>query len=71
MSEHAFAVYALATKLYQGELIQVPMKNLTHDLDAMLGAINTSTKIVSVVNSNNPTGTAVDPDDLKEFIKQF
>ena len=35
-----------------------------------LNAINTSAKIVSVVNSNNPTGTAVDPDDLEEFIKQ-
>ena len=32
MSEHAFAVYALATRLYQGELIQVPMKAYTHDL---------------------------------------
>ena len=70
MSEHAFAVYALATKLYQGELIQAPMKNLTHDLDAMLNLIDSSTKIISVVNSNNPTGTAVDPDDLDEFIKQ-
>lgn len=70
MSEHAFAVYALATKLYQGELIQAPMKNLTHDLDAMLNLIDSSTKIVSVVNSNNPTGTAVNPDDLEEFIKQ-
>ena len=71
MSEHAFAVYALATKLYQGELIQAPMKNLTHDLDAMLNLIDSSTKIISVVNSNNPTGTAVDPDDLDEFIKQI
>ena len=70
MSEHAFAVYALATKLYQGELIQAPMKNLTHDLDAMLNLIDSSTRIISVVNSNNPTGTAVDPDDLDEFIKQ-
>ena len=70
MSEHAFAVYALATKLYQGELIQAPMKNLTHDLDAMLNLIDSSTKIISVVNSNNPTGTAVDPNDLDEFIKQ-
>jgi histidinol-phosphate aminotransferase len=70
MSEHAFAVYALATKLYQGELIQAPMKNLTHDLDAMLNLIDSNTKIVSVVNSNNPTGTAVDPNDLDEFIKK-
>ena len=39
MAEQAFAVYALATAR-QGELIQVPMQNYTHDLDAILRAIH-------------------------------
>ena len=68
MSEHAFAVYALATHLYQGELIQVPMKAYTHDLDSLREAITENTRIVVIVNPNNPTGTAVDPIALREFI---
>ncbi|MFL2859749.1 MAG: histidinol-phosphate transaminase [Pontiellaceae bacterium] len=70
MSEHAFAVYALATRLYQGELIQVPMNALTHDLEAILDAIQADTQIVAIVNPNNPTGTAVDRMKLVEFIHQ-
>ena len=70
MSEHAFAVYALATRLYQGDLIKVPMNALTHDLESILDAIRPNTQIVAIVNPNNPTGTAVDPTKLVEFIHQ-
>ena len=69
MSEHAFAVYSLSTKLFQGELIQVPMKGLVHDLDGLLNAITPNSKIVVVVNPNNPTGTAVDSCELKRFVQ--
>lgn len=71
MSEHGFAVYALATKLYQGDLIKIPMKNFTHDLDEMLNAITEDTQIIVVVNPNNPTGTSVDPSKLENFIKNI
>ena len=69
MSEKAFAVYALATKLFQGDLIQVPMNNFTHDLDAIFKAITPNTRLITIVNPNNPTGTAVDPNLLIDFIK--
>ena len=69
MSEKAFAVYALATKLFQGDLIQVPMNNFTHDLDAIFEAITPNTRLITIVNPNNPTGTAVDPNLLIDFIK--
>ena len=69
MAEQAFAVYALATKLYQGELIKVPMQAYTHDLDAMLDAITPDTKLIALVNPNNPTGTAVDPEALIQFVR--
>lgn len=68
MSEYAFAVYALATHLYQGELIRVPMKAYTHDLENIRKAITKNTQIVVIVNPNNPTGTAVNPHELREFI---
>jgi histidinol-phosphate aminotransferase len=45
------------------------MKNHTHDLDAMLKAIDSRTKIVFVSNPNNPTGTAVEPAKLDAFVR--
>ncbi len=41
--------------------------NLCHDLDAMAAAVKPDTKILFVVNPNNPTGTAVDPNKLRNF----
>jgi len=42
-------------------------QNLVHDLDAMASAVKSDTKIIFVVNPNNPTGTIVDPNKLKSF----
>jgi histidinol-phosphate aminotransferase len=40
---------------------------MKHDLSAMLSAIRPDTKMIFVVNPNNPTGTVVDNDQLKSF----
>lgn len=42
-------------------------KDMAHDLDAMAAAVKPDTKIVFVVNPNNPTGTVVDNTRLKNF----
>lgn len=42
-------------------------KNMAHDLEAMAAAVKSDTKIVFVVNPNNPTGTIVDNTKLKNF----
>ncbi len=40
---------------------------LVHDLEAMASAVKPDTKILFVVNPNNPTGTVLDPNKLKNF----
>lgn len=40
---------------------------LTHDLEALAANVKSDTKILFVVNPNNPTGTAVDGTKLKNF----
>ncbi len=70
MADRAFAVYRLVARLYQADVVAVPMRDFTHDLDAMLAAIRPETRIVFVANPNNPTGTTVAPRALDRFIER-
>ena len=67
-AQHAFAVYPLATHARGATGIEVPAKDLAHDLSAMRAAITPATRIVFVANPNNPTGTWITPADLEAFI---
>ena len=55
--------------MFGAKLVTVPAKNYGHDLDAMLAAITTSTRIIFVANPNNPTGTIVSAEALQNFIQ--
>ena len=68
-SEHAFAVYPIVTQAVGARAIVVPAKDWGNDLDAMLSAITDKTRVVFVANPNNPTGTCIAKDALKDFIK--
>jgi len=67
-SQHAFAVYPLATQARGAKSIVVPAKNYGHDLAAMLAAITPETRVVFIANPNNPTGTFVPGGELEDFI---
>jgi len=67
-SQHAFAVYPLVTQAMGARCIEVPAKNFGHDLDAMLAAIDTTTRLVFIANPNNPTGTFIDGAVVESFI---
>ncbi len=68
-SQHAFAVYPLATQARGARAIVVPAKAFAHDLPAMAAAIDDATCVVWVANPNNPTGTLAKPDELEAFLK--
>ena len=67
-SQHAFAVYPLATHARGAIGIEVPALNFGHDLKGMRAAITPRTRIVFVANPNNPTGTFVAAAELLAFI---
>ena len=48
----------------------VPLtKDYKHDLNALADAVSDEHSLVYICNPNNPTGTSVDPDELREFCK--
>ena len=67
-SEHAFAVYPIATLAAGAECRQVPAKNYGHDLEAMAAAIDSNTRVVFIANPNNPTGTWFNQAALNAFL---
>src|SRR5919108_4508817 len=70
MSQHAFAVYPLATQARGARAIVVPAKDYGHDLEAMARAVDHETYVVWIANPNNPTGTFARPEELEAFLRK-
>lgn len=51
-------------------VIEVPLKEGTHDLFGMLEKVTERTRVVWVCNPNNPTGTIVTKDELEWFLSK-
>lgn len=64
---HAFAIYAIIAQQQGSKIIEVPEKNFTADVDAILAAVTPKTKIVWLANPNNPTGTYLPYDEVKRL----
>jgi histidinol-phosphate aminotransferase len=75
-SQHAFAIYGIVVQA-TGATARVtpayrpdhPMQ-MGHDLDAMLAAIDASTRLVYIANPNNPTGTWNTTAQLTAFLQE-
>ena len=69
-SQHAFAVYPLATQARGARAIVVPAKDYGHDLEAMARAIDDETYVAWLANPNNPTGTLASAAELEQFLRR-
>jgi histidinol-phosphate aminotransferase len=69
-SQHAFAVYPLATQARGARSIVVPAKNYAHDLEAMAKAIDDETYVAWIANPNNPTGTFAPHAQVEAFLRR-
>ena len=67
----AFIVYEMVAQVTGAAKIAVPLREFTHDLEAMRAALSPRTKLVFVGNPNNPTGTAVPPRALEAFLESM
>ncbi len=71
MGTQAFIVYKLVTQLFGAVPVEVPMIRFGHDLDAMLAAVNSHTRLLFVASPNNPTGIANTEADLLALVEQL
>lgn len=67
-SQHAFALYPILTQAVGAQARVVPAKEYGHDLEAMLAAVNSHTRVVFIANPNNPTGTLLAPAAVEDFV---
>lgn len=68
-ADPSFAWYDTAVKVCGAKPVVIPLKDFTHDLDAMKNAITDKTRIIWICNPNNPTGTIVTKEQLDDFLK--
>ncbi|MBI2379152.1 MAG: histidinol-phosphate transaminase [Gammaproteobacteria bacterium] len=68
-SQYCFVAFPISAQAQGAVIKTVPAKSdYGHDLDAMAAAIGPKTKLVYVVNPNNPTGNWLKEDELKAFL---
>lgn len=61
-----FSLFRVRATVCGGKAVEIPLRkaDLQYDTDAMLAAITPKTKLIVVVNPNNPTGLFIDEKDL-------
>ncbi|MFK7916556.1 MAG: histidinol-phosphate transaminase [Ilumatobacter sp.] len=64
----SFEAYPVFAMLVDAEQIQVPLLDETFDLPALAAAITDRTKVAFVTNPNNPTGTTVGTEAIRDFL---
>ncbi len=67
-SQHAFAVYPLATQAAGAIGIEAPARDFGHDPEALLRALTPRTKLMFIANPNNPTGTLIRAEDMVKLL---
>jgi histidinol-phosphate aminotransferase len=70
-SERSFIVYSMAVRATGAHLVEVPMREDSFDLEAILAAIDANTRIVFLANPNNPTGTMLEADVVERFLARI
>lgn len=63
-TEHGFLMYRINTLAVGATPIEVPERERTTDVDAILSACGTRTRLVFLANPNNPTGTMIPLSEL-------
>jgi histidinol-phosphate aminotransferase len=69
LSTPTFELFPPRAELCNAKVVSIPVRegDLQYDVDGMLAAINDRTKLILIINPNNPTGVFIDDADLERF----
>lgn len=70
-SQYAFATIPLLINASGAKLISVPAVQWGHDIPAMIAACQEDTRIIFIVNPNNPTGTYTTTDEFWHLLNSI
>ncbi|QQK79874.1 histidinol-phosphate transaminase [Salicibibacter cibi] len=70
MAAPTFSQYKQNAAVEGAKIVEVPLKDGVHDLDAMADAIDDETRIVWICNPNNPSGTYVSTATFSAFMER-
>ena len=68
-TEHGFAMYKISALAVGATPIQVVENERKTDVDAILDACSTKTKLIFVANPNNPTGTMIRANQIQKLVE--
>ncbi|MBV8354864.1 MAG: aminotransferase class I/II-fold pyridoxal phosphate-dependent enzyme, partial [Candidatus Eremiobacteraeota bacterium] len=71
MAVPTFTLFPQNARRRGAAVIEVPLKDGVHDLDAMAAMLDARTKLVILCDPNNPTATCVDPDAMERFVARL
>ncbi len=66
----SFLMYEIAGRALGCEVTQVPLRDFTMDLEAMIDAIRDETRLLILCQPNNPTGTSARRKDFERFLER-
>ena len=68
-TEHGFLMYKISAMAAGATPVEVPERERTTDVDALLAACNERTKLVFIANPNNPTGTMISAGEVARLAR--
>jgi len=70
LADQAFVIYRLVVQAAGGRCKIIPLRDFTHDLDAMGAGLSAETRLVFLANPNNPTGTIYRKKQWERFLNR-
>jgi histidinol-phosphate aminotransferase len=67
-SEYGFLMYPISANRVGARAVKVKEKNLKADIDAIIAAITSKTRIIFIANPNNPTGSYLNKFEIEKLI---
>ena len=71
IADPTFSRYETGIRIEGAEPIKVPLQNGVHDLERMAAAVTDRTRIVWICNPNNPSGTIVHHQEVRDFLEKI